>query len=149
VVVLSETSADKKSVAAQGLATLDALAGDGGGFWGRYAASIFPQPEQLTVPFCLPHELLEQLQHRGIVDGALAQKARLAELFPGLSGPIADGALGLPGPQVSGCLPVGRGSYAWLPSRGLSFLICRPQKDSYVLFIPGAVRRGAPSIHLL
>lgn len=78
----------------QALALLDALAGGGddGGFWARYADAVLPQPLALSLPLCLPEELLPQLGHAAIIEAARAQKQRLARLFPGLAPPIVEGA---------------------------------------------------------
>lgn len=69
------------------LALLDGLAGNGDAFWCQYTNEILPQPELLTLPVCLPEELLSQLEHPAIIEAALQQKQRLASLFPGLSSP--------------------------------------------------------------
>ena len=61
--------------AEQGLALLDALSGDGGAFWEDYANSLLPQPEALSLPCTLPPELLTELQHPAIIDGAVKQQA--------------------------------------------------------------------------
>lgn len=72
------------------LALLDGLAGDGNEFWSRYTNEILPSPESLTLPVCLPEELLTQLEHKAIIEAARQQKQRLNTLFPGLSVPLCD-----------------------------------------------------------
>ncbi len=70
------------------LALLDGIAGDANAFWSRYTNEILPPPETLTLPVCLPENLLVELDDRAdslIIDAARQQKQRLAELFPGLS----------------------------------------------------------------
>ena len=61
--------------AEQGLALLDALSGDGGAFWEEYADSLLPQPRALSLPCTLPPELLKELQHPAIINGAIKQQA--------------------------------------------------------------------------
>ena len=61
--------------AEQGLALLDALSGDGGAFWAGYADSLLPQPKALSLPCTLPPELLTELQHPAIINGAIKQQA--------------------------------------------------------------------------
>ena len=61
--------------AEQGLALLDALSGDGGAFWEDYADRLLPQPDTLSLPFTLPSELLKELQHPAIINGAIKQQA--------------------------------------------------------------------------
>ena len=73
------------------LALLDGLAGDGNEFWARYCTEILPLPESMTEPVCLPEDLLMELEHDAIIEGALLQKERLAGLFPGLSTPACEG----------------------------------------------------------
>ncbi|KAI3436404.1 hypothetical protein D9Q98_005821 [Chlorella vulgaris] len=73
------------------LALLDSLSGSGDAFWERYANSILPQPTDLTLPLCFPPELLPELQHAALVEGAAAQQERLSTLFPGLSGSMCEG----------------------------------------------------------
>lgn len=58
----------------QALALLDAAAGDGGPFWEAYANEVLPAPEALTVPFCLPDALLQELRCPAIASGAHAQQ---------------------------------------------------------------------------
>jgi hypothetical protein len=77
----------------QALALLDSLSGSGDAFWERYANSILPQPTDLTLPLCFPPELLPELQHVALVEGAAAQQERLSTLFPGLSGSMCEGRL--------------------------------------------------------
>ena len=74
----------------QALALLDGLAGAGDAFWARYTNDVLPPPLALTLPMCLPERLLAQLQHPAIEAGAAAQRARLAELFPGLAVPACE-----------------------------------------------------------
>lgn len=74
----------------QALALLDGLSGSGGDFWSRYTNLILPQPSSLSLPFCLPSDLLHALEHRPLIDAAHAQKERLADLFPGLAKPMTD-----------------------------------------------------------
>lgn len=72
------------------LALLDGLAGDGNDFWNRYTNEVLPSPESLTLPVCLPEELLLQLEHKAIIEAARQQKKRLADLFPGVSVPLCE-----------------------------------------------------------
>ncbi|KAL4540889.1 hypothetical protein Ndes2526B_g05447 [Nannochloris sp. 'desiccata'] len=72
------------------LALLDGLAGDGNDFWSRYTNELLPSPESLTLPVCLPEELLVQLEHPPIIEAARQQKQRLRDLFPGLSAPLCE-----------------------------------------------------------
>jgi hypothetical protein len=74
----------------QALALLDGLAGDGNEFWGRYTNEILPAPEIMTLPVCLPENLLTQLEHKDIIEAARQQKQRLRDLFPGLSVPLCE-----------------------------------------------------------
>ena len=53
---------------------LDALDGEGGAFWEQYAGRVLPQPASLSVPFCLPPRLLDELQHQEIIIGAAKQQ---------------------------------------------------------------------------
>jgi hypothetical protein len=55
---------------------MDAVAGDGGAFWGAYADALLPAPEALTVPLCWGPELLAELQHGAIASAAAAQQVR-------------------------------------------------------------------------
>jgi hypothetical protein len=84
----------------QALALLDSLAGGGDAFWERYSNAVLPQPLELTLPTCMPPELLPELQHAAIVAGAQAQQKRLAGLFPGLGAGMCQG--GRTAPQA-GC----------------------------------------------
>ena len=61
---------------------------------------VLPTPLALTLPLCLPAELLPELQHGTIIAAAQAQQQRLAAMFPGLSGAMCEGALGGVGRQV-------------------------------------------------
>ncbi|KAI8468472.1 MAG: hypothetical protein J3K34DRAFT_10778 [Monoraphidium minutum] len=76
----------------QALAIMDAAAGDGGGFWGAYAAALLPAPEEMGLPLCWGPELLRELQHPAIEAGAAAQQERLARLFPAMAAPAGPGA---------------------------------------------------------
>lgn len=58
----------------QGLALVDGVDGQAGPFWEGYCNSILPQPEQLTIPFCLPEAILLELQHPAIIAGARIHK---------------------------------------------------------------------------
>jgi hypothetical protein len=58
----------------QALALLDAGAGEGGALWPAYVETLLPEPQELTVPFCLPTALLWELQHDAIVQGARQQQ---------------------------------------------------------------------------
>lgn len=71
----------------QSLALLDGISGSGDSdlFWQRYTNHILPEPILLTLPVCLPEVLLHMLGHADIIQGALAQKSRLAQMFPGLA----------------------------------------------------------------
>jgi hypothetical protein len=75
----------------QALALLDSLAGGGDAFWERYSNAVLPQPLELTLPTCMPPEMLPELQHAAIVAGAQAQQERLAGLFPGLGATMCEG----------------------------------------------------------
>lgn len=70
------------------LALLDATCGDGlaGDFWESYAG-VYPRVDTLTMPFCLPTEILEMFQETEIIERALAQQKRLENLFPTLQDP--------------------------------------------------------------
>lgn len=72
------------------LALLDGLAGDGNDFWAEYTNTILPGPLDLTIPFCLPEHLLQELAHVEIQTAALQQKQRIRDLFPGLAVPLCD-----------------------------------------------------------
>ncbi len=61
-------------VACQAVALLDAYAGDGGAFWQDYARELLPAPATLSLPFCLPQDLLEELQHAEVLVGAQKQQ---------------------------------------------------------------------------
>ena len=74
------------------LALLDALAGDGGDWWAEYADALLPPPAALTLPSCLPAALVAHTAHRALIEGAAAQKARLAATFPTMSVPAVEGA---------------------------------------------------------
>ena len=63
----------------QALALLDALTGDGGAFWEEDADRLLPQPASLSIPFCLQHDILAELQHPEIIAGALRQQVHLAK----------------------------------------------------------------------
>ena len=58
----------------QGLALLDALAGDAGDFWEAYANEVLLRPQSLALPLCLPPRLLAELQHAEVMQAALQQK---------------------------------------------------------------------------
>jgi hypothetical protein len=58
----------------QAVALLDTHAGQGGAFWRDYTRELLPQPAQLSLPFCLPPQLLEQLQDADIIQGAQQQQ---------------------------------------------------------------------------
>lgn len=73
-----------------GLAVLDAAAGAGGAFWGEYA-ELLPQPHELTLPICLPDDLLDRLGDDAVASAARAQRERLATSFSGISSPCLDG----------------------------------------------------------
>lgn len=60
----------------QGLALMDATAGDGDPFWELYAEHLLPPPEEVTLPMAWGPELLQQLQHDAIQQGAQAQQVR-------------------------------------------------------------------------
>ncbi|CAL8466547.1 g6083 [Coccomyxa elongata] len=64
------------------VALLDAYAGDGGAFWQDYARELLPAPASLSLPFCLPQDLLEELQHAEVLVGAQKQQERLAAMLP-------------------------------------------------------------------
>jgi hypothetical protein len=53
---------------------MDATAGDGDPFWELYAEHLLPSPEEVTLPMAWSPELLQQLQHDAIVDGAQKQQ---------------------------------------------------------------------------
>lgn len=72
------------------LALLDALAGDGGEWWGEYAEELLPPPLALTLPTCLPGDLLALTAHPALIEGAAAQKARLTKSFPTMSVPAVE-----------------------------------------------------------
>lgn len=76
----------------QGLALMDATAGDGDPFWELYAEHLLPPPEEVTLPMAWGPELLQQLQHEAIEQGAQAQQERLRTLLPPeYMNPIAPG----------------------------------------------------------
>jgi hypothetical protein len=58
---------------------MDATAGDGDPFWELYAEHLLPPPEEVTLPMAWGPELLQQLQHDAIVDGAQKQQVRACE----------------------------------------------------------------------
>ena len=60
----------------QAVALLDAHAGDGGAFWQDYTHELLPRPAHLALPFCLPPQLLEELQDTDIISGAQQQQVR-------------------------------------------------------------------------
>ncbi|BDA41168.1 Protein PLASTID TRANSCRIPTIONALLY ACTIVE 14 [Coccomyxa sp. Obi] len=64
------------------VALLDAYAGDGGAFWQHYARELLPAPASLSLPFCLPQDLLEELQHEEVLVGAQKQQERLTAMLP-------------------------------------------------------------------
>ncbi len=64
----------------QAVALLDAHAGEGGVFWEDYTRELLPKPGQLSLPFCLPPELLEQLQDPEIIRGAQQQQVGAVRL---------------------------------------------------------------------
>ncbi|KAK9916994.1 hypothetical protein WJX75_009612 [Coccomyxa subellipsoidea] len=74
------------------VALLDTHAGQGGAFWRDYTRELLPQPAQLSLPFCLPPQLLEQLQDADIIQGAQQQQERLAQLLPKHAQPVEPGA---------------------------------------------------------
>jgi hypothetical protein len=55
---------------------MDATAGDGDPFWELYAEHLLPPPEEVTLPMAWGTELLQQLQHDAIMDGAQKQQVR-------------------------------------------------------------------------
>lgn len=76
----------------EGLALMDAVAGDGDPFYEVYADQMLPQPEELTLPMCWHTDLLQQLQHPAIIQAAQAQQERLRSLLPPeYMSPIEDG----------------------------------------------------------
>lgn len=74
------------------VALLDASAGAGGGaFWEAYSNTMLPDPLDLTLPFTMQEDTtLLELQHRAIIEAAVAQKQRLRQLFPGLAVSMLD-----------------------------------------------------------
>jgi hypothetical protein len=62
----------------QALVLLDALGGDGGAFWEDYANGVLPQPQALSLPLCLPPELMPQLQHLEVILAAQKQQVCVA-----------------------------------------------------------------------
>jgi hypothetical protein len=72
------------------LALLDAVSGDGGPWWAEYADSLLPPPSALALPACLPADLLDATAHPALIDGAAAQKARLAKAFPTMAVPACE-----------------------------------------------------------
>lgn len=70
------------------LALWDATCGEGlaGGFWESYVGA-YPPVNSLTMPFCLPVEILEMFQDSDMIERAIAQKKRLQNLFPTLQDP--------------------------------------------------------------
>jgi hypothetical protein len=58
----------------QGLALMDATAGDSDPFWELYAEHLLPPPEEVTLPMAWGPELLQQLQHDAIIEGAQKQQ---------------------------------------------------------------------------
>lgn len=104
----------------QALALLDGLSGSGSDFWSRYTNLILPQPSTLSLPFCLPSNLLHALEHRPLIDAALAQKERLATLFPGLAKPMTDNGAPTWMEWAFGCVRsrafrLAQGHYAFVP----------------------------------
>jgi hypothetical protein len=79
------------SYLAQALAILDALSGGGDAFWTTFSNALLPEPAELTLPLCMPTSMLPELQHKGIIEGAMQQKERLGALFPGLARPACEG----------------------------------------------------------
>ena len=58
----------------ESLALMDAVAGDGDKFYEAYADMLLPDPEQLTLPMCWHDQLLQELQHKDIIDAAQQQQ---------------------------------------------------------------------------
>ena len=52
-----------------------------------YADAILPAASELSLAFCLPEDVLAELQDSSIQANALAQRERLAGLFPSLAAP--------------------------------------------------------------
>jgi hypothetical protein len=59
---------------------MDATAGDGDPFWELYTEHLLPPPEEVTLPMAWGPELLQQLQHNAIIEGAQKQQVRTARL---------------------------------------------------------------------
>lgn len=59
---------------------MDATAGDGDPFWELYTEHLLPPPEEVTLPMAWAPELLQQLQHDAIIEGAQKQQVRIARL---------------------------------------------------------------------
>jgi hypothetical protein len=75
------------------LGVMDALAGDGGDWWGAYSAALFPAPENVALPMCWSPPLLEALRHSSVAEAARAQQLRLRMLYaPFCAVPAAEGA---------------------------------------------------------
>ena len=65
------------------MATNDESLAANSAFWDSYR-SFFPSYDSLTVPFCLPQNLLRELQDQELEQNVMKQQQRLINLFPSL-----------------------------------------------------------------
>jgi hypothetical protein len=73
------------------LALLDSLSGMGSELFQMYGNTVLPSSSDISLPLCLPLQMLEELQDANLVDKAIEQKDRLKNLFPGLAVSIDGG----------------------------------------------------------